>query len=74
VRNITLSLDEKLLAAGREYAKAHKTSLNALIRELLAQAVLPDSEDWVEAMLRQMDQAKGNSCGRKWKREDIYDV
>lgn len=74
MKNITLSLDEKLLEAGREYAKAHNTSLNSLIRELLAQAVLPASADWVEEMLHLMNRAKGNSQGKKWTREDIYDV
>ena len=74
MKNITLSLDEKLLEAGREYAKAHNTSLNSLIRELLAHAVLPASADWVEEMLHLMNRAKGNSQGKKWTRGDIYDV
>jgi hypothetical protein len=33
--NITISLDTELLHSGREYAKQHRTSLNALIRKLL---------------------------------------
>ena len=40
MQNITLSLDEDILKAGREYAKKHKTSLNSLIRRLLEQTVL----------------------------------
>ncbi len=74
MKNITLSLDEKLLEAGREYAKAHNTSLNSLIRELLAQTVQTASDNWVEEMLHLMDKAEGNSRGKKWTREDIYDV
>ena len=35
VPNITISLDEKLLRSGRQYAEKHGTSVNALIRGLL---------------------------------------
>ena len=34
--NITLSVDETVVQDAREYAKAHGTSLNQLIREHLA--------------------------------------
>ena len=37
--NITISIDEKLLKIGREYAEEHHTSVNALIRNLLEQTV-----------------------------------
>lgn len=74
MKNITLSLDEKLLEAGREYARAHKMSLNSLIRRLLTQTVLPSSEDWLEEMFKLMDQSKANSRGQKWTREELYDV
>ncbi|VAX09662.1 hypothetical protein MNBD_GAMMA26-1135 [hydrothermal vent metagenome] len=33
--NITLSADTELIKKGREYAKAHNTSLNQLIRDYL---------------------------------------
>lgn len=74
MKNITLSLDEKILEAGREYAKAHHMSLNALIRKLLAQTVLPAGENWLDEMLGLMDAARGDSHGQKWSREDLYDV
>ena len=35
MKNVTLSLDEKELEAGRKYAQEHGMSLNALIRDLL---------------------------------------
>ena len=74
MKNITLSLDEKLIEAGRKYARSHNMSLNSLIRKLLVQTVLPSSEDWLEELFRLMDQAKGNSRGQKWTREELYDV
>jgi len=74
MKNITISLDNKLLEAGRQYAKKHNTSLNALIRRLLAQAVLPSSREWLDECFSRMDQVDANSRGLKWKREDLYDV
>jgi len=74
MKNITISLDNKLLEAGRQYAKEHNTSLNALIRRLLAQAVLPSSPDWLNESFSLMDQVSADSSGLKWKREDLYDV
>ena len=72
--NITISLDEDLLKAGREYARRHQTSMNALIRKLLAQTVTLQSNNWLDACFELMDQAKANSGGAHWKREDLYDV
>ena len=72
--NITISLDEELLKSGRRYAQAHQTSLNALIRKLLEQTVKLQTDDWLEESFRLMDRAGGNSKGRKWDREDLYDA
>ncbi len=72
--NITISLNEDLLKSGRRYAEKHQTSVNALIRKLLEQTVRSDSNDWIEECFSLMDRAKANSGGRRWKREDVYDV
>jgi len=32
--NVTLSIDEGLLARSRDYARAHRTTLNGMIRSL----------------------------------------
>ena len=42
MKNITLALDEDTLAAGRAYAERHQTTLNALVRDLLARTVHTD--------------------------------
>jgi hypothetical protein len=73
MKNITLSLDDELLEAGREYAQRHQTTLNALVRELLVRTVLADRQTAVKEMFRLMDASPGNSRGRRWKREDLYD-
>ena len=72
--NITISLDEDLLKAGRQYAKKHNTSVNALIRKLLKQTVISQSKDRLDECFELMDKAKVNSQGKRWKREDLYDV
>ena len=72
--NITISLDEDLLKSGRRYAEKHQTSMNALIRNLLEQTVKAQSDNWLKECFRLMDRAKANSKGKRWKREDLYDV
>ena len=74
MQNITMSVDEKLIEDGRRYAKEHHTSLNALVRDLLARTVRADRSNWSTECIRKMDAANGRSRGRSWKREDLYDV
>lgn len=74
MRNLTLSVSDELVAQGRRYAQEHHTTLNALIRDLLARVVCEEKTDWVEECLAKMDAAGGRSGGKKWKREDLYDV
>lgn len=72
MKNITLSIDEETLDAGREYAQRHQTTLNALVRELLMKTVLSDRKAAVGEMFRLMDAHPGNSQGRRWTREELY--
>lgn len=74
MKNITLSIDEDILKAGREYAKRHNISFNTLIRRLLKQTVKISSNQWVEEAFKLMDASKANSQGKKWRREDLYRV
>ncbi len=70
--NITISLDEDLLKSGRRYAEKHQTSMNALIRKLLEQTVRLQSDAWLEECFNLMDRGGGDSKGRRWQREDLY--
>jgi Family of unknown function (DUF6364) len=72
--NVTISLDDKLVRAGRQYAKKQNTSMNALIRRLLEQSVQSNSEDWLTECFYLMDRANGNSKGKRWHRGELYDV
>ena len=72
--NITISLNEDLLKAGRRYAEKQNTSMNALIRKLLEETVITTSEDWLEECFNLMDRAGADSKGKRWRREDLYDI
>jgi hypothetical protein len=75
MRNITLSIDDDMLNAAREYARKQHTSVNALVRHLLASALQRDSgNSWADQFLQLAAEARGNSGGKRWRREDIYDV
>lgn len=72
VKNITLAIDEDTLDAGRAYAQRHDTTLNALVRKLLAKTVVADREAAVREMFRLMDAHPGRSKGKRWTRDDLY--
>lgn len=72
--NITISIDEDLLKSGRLYAEKHQTSINALIRRLLEKTVRTQSEAWLDECFQLMDRINVNSNGKRWRREELYDV
>lgn len=72
--NITISMNQQLIDAGRKYAQKHQTSLNALLRKLLAQAVESDSSAWIDECFDKMNKLNVNSEGNLWNREDLYDI
>lgn len=69
--NVTISLNDELLTASREYAQRHATSLNALIRDVLEKMVTSSREDWAQELFDLMDASPGDSRGWKWNREEI---
>lgn len=72
--NLTISINDDLLKIGREYAKAHNTSLNTIIRELLEKNIPLVSKAWFDECERLMDSTQVDSKGKKWTRADLYDV
>jgi hypothetical protein len=71
--NITISIDDEILRSGREYAKAHNTPLNAIIRQLLEKNVYKKSAAWFDECMLLMDRAQADSKGKKWTRDELYD-
>jgi hypothetical protein len=71
--NVTLSINDNLLRAGREYAKKHNISFNELIRQMLENRIKSSGTTGVDEMFRLMDIAAANSNGVKWNRADLYE-
>ncbi len=73
--NITLSADEKLIEKARKYAKDHNSSLNKMVRAFL-KSVVSESENKsdIDFFLNTIDRLEGDSKGKPWKREGLYDI
>ena len=75
MKNITLSVDEDVLESAREYARRQHTSVNALIRRLLANLIeRDDARSWADQFLELASEARGNSGSKHWRRKDLYDA
>ncbi len=74
MKNITLSIDEDILQAGREYARLHDMSFNVLVRKLIEQTVVPQKEKWLTDTFALMDKLDVASSGKKWTRDELYRV
>lgn len=75
IKNVTLTVDENVLAAARRYAAANHTSVNALIREALAQLAAraeQADEAWADLFAR-ADQEGARSGRKRWSRDDLHD-
>ena len=75
MKNVTLAIDEKLLERARGLAERRKTSLNALIRGLLAHEV--EQEDriaWAREGMRKLIEEAPLDLGADfvWNRDEIY--
>jgi len=73
MRNITLSIDDEVLEAGRAYAREHRVSFNTLVRRLIEQAVVPDKPGWLLDTFNLMDALDVASDG-PWTRDELYRV
>ncbi|MEI6389168.1 MAG: hypothetical protein WCQ50_21395 [Spirochaetota bacterium] len=74
MRNITLSIDDDILRAGREYARVHDMSFNVLVRRLIEQTVVAKNDLWLEETFLLMDRANVTSGNQRWTREELYRV
>ncbi|MDQ6955154.1 MAG: DUF6364 family protein [Mariprofundaceae bacterium] len=73
--NITLSADVELIKKGREYAKAHNTSLNQLVRDYLYRVTGGnDAEKAADEFIDLANSMPGCSdSGFKFSRDAVYD-
>ena len=75
MKNITLAIDEKLLKEVRKYAAEHDTSVNAIVREKLAEVVAPKKRiaDAIKRMEEIADEGGMTVGPITWTRDDLYD-
>jgi hypothetical protein len=74
MKNVTISVEDQLLESSRDYAHRQKVSLNKLIRNFLQTVSTNRSNLWVEECFSLMDKNQVSSKGKKWRREEIYDI
>ena len=75
MKNITLSIDERVLARVRRYAAERESSVNGLVREFLTG--IAKSEDRARDARRRIRELSRRSKARigntTWKRESLHD-
>jgi hypothetical protein len=75
MRNITLSVDDGVLAAVRQLAAERDSTVNALVREYLTSlAKQQDRARTARARLRELsEQSKGRLGKKTWTRADLHE-
>jgi len=75
MRNITLSVDEKVLAVVRRRAAEQNSSVNALVRDYLTNlAAQEDRANAARARLRELSARSPGRLGKKsWTRDNLHD-
>ena len=75
MKNITLSVDDEVLAAVRRHAAERNSTVNALVREYLTNlAGHQDRARRARVRLRQLSRQSQGRLGRKtWTRDDLHD-
>jgi replicative DNA helicase len=75
MKNITLSVDDEVLAAVRRHAAERNSTVNAMVRDYLTNlAQQQDRARRARARLRQLSkQSQGRLGTKTWSREDLHD-
>ena len=72
--NVTLSIDDDVVARARELASRRGTSVNQLVRDYLAEITSQMTTDEILGELEQLwRSSSGDSAGRSWTREELYE-
>ncbi|HYD43646.1 MAG TPA: hypothetical protein VEA79_00115 [Phenylobacterium sp.] len=75
MKNITLAIDDSVLARVRRYAAARDTTVNAIVRDHLTH--IAEESDRVAGarrrLLEMIDASQADLGPVNWTREDLYD-
>jgi hypothetical protein len=76
MKNVTLAVEEEVLAAVRKYAAARNTTVNGLVRDYLGKLAQQESRA-AQARKELLELAESSTCDPgadwKWNREVLYD-
>ena len=72
MQQLTVVVEEHVVDAYKRLASEQGMSLDETIRKVLGEGLA--QQDWLEECFGLMDLAAGDSNGRQWRREDLYDV
>jgi hypothetical protein len=73
MKNTTLSFDDFLLAKARNIADSLGISFNSWVNRLIKTEIESSQKQQVQELLRLADQLEGNSKGKSWTRDEIYE-
>ena len=75
MKNITLSVDEAVLAEVRRYAAAQDSTVNALVREFLTEVAERESRARsARRRIRQLSEKSSARIGSKtWSRDELHE-
>jgi hypothetical protein len=75
MKNITLSVDDNVLATVRRLAAERNSTVNAMVREYLTNLAAHEGRaDRARTRLRQLSRQSQGRLGKKtWSREDLHD-
>lgn len=71
--NLTLAVDDSLVERARQVARQQGTSLNALIRDYIETLAGQVAGDEILSEFETMWAEPGNSGGKPFKRDELYD-
>ena len=71
---LQIALPDELVDAYKEYAYQQGVPLDTVIQDVLRRASPPREEDWLDEYFRIADEAPAGSSGKRWQREELYDV
>ncbi len=69
---VTIAIEEEMLAAYQRYAEGLGQTLEEAIRDVLARAAPCGPDNWLEECFRIMDDAGADSKGQRWRRGELY--
>ena len=71
--NVTLSINERVVAEARQVAARRGTTLNQLIRDYLTRLTRPEDSEAVFAELEALWASGDHRSAKPWTREDLHE-